>query len=371
MGLATQAAIGDDRETHRLFALACSLSGISLPLFTTTAHTDSCTQHGIEQEAVFHLLHTATNPRYQLRSAFTRGSIHGHIYLEASMNSSLVDLLKRTPGTRCQNLQYTHIPREEWQNLLTIRDSDATPIIGEWVLISRGLYKGDLAFVSSMQDWQGVSVLLVPRIAYSDDCQPSSKRKKSAIRPPPRLFDPIMVPNYSRIQPVWLSEHIYQFGPLRLENGLLRRSFDFHSISQGVLHMPSEVFFAFHESKHSEVLTAKFPCPLEFEFEANELVMVLPTDKPGRIIAVQQYGLEVELLNGEGNVHVSWANARKHMVQGDCVEILSGSHQGHQGFITAVEESSVTVTEFKRTLDPTSRTMKVDFSFHHPACTLY
>ena len=100
--------------------------------------------------------------------------------------------------------------------------------------------------------------------------------------------------------------------------------------------------------------------------------MVLPTDKLGRIIVVvQQYRLEVELLNGEGNVHISGANVQKHMVQGDCVEILSGSHQGHQGFITAVQESSVTMMEFKRTLDPMSRNMKVDFSFHHPACTLY
>jgi hypothetical protein len=123
-------------------------------------HTDGCIQHGIEQEAVFHLLHTAMNPRYQL--CFTRGSIHGHIYLEVSLNSSLIDLLKCTPGTQCQNLQYTHIPQEEWKNLLMIHDSDATPIIREWVLISHGLSKGDLAFISSMQDWQGVSVLLVP-----------------------------------------------------------------------------------------------------------------------------------------------------------------------------------------------------------------
>jgi hypothetical protein len=135
--------------------------------------------------------------------------------------------------------------------------------------------------------------------------------------------------------------------------------------------MPSEVFFAFHESTHSKVLTTRFPCPFEFKFEVNELVMVLPMDKPGRTIVVHQYGLEVELLNEEGNVHVSWANVWKHMVQGDDVEILSVSRQGHQGLITAMQESSVTLTEFKRTLDPTLRTMKVDFSFHHPACTLY
>jgi hypothetical protein len=253
-----------------------------------------------------------------------------------------------------------------------ICDSDATPVTREWVVISCGLYKGDLAFVSSVQDWEGVSVLLIPQISYSDDGPPSSKRKRSAIRPPPQLFDPKMVPNDAHIQPMWLRDHIYKFGLLHFKKGLLRQSFDFHSISQGVFRMLSEVFSAFHESKHSEMLTAKFPCPLEFKFEVNELVMILPTDTPGKIIELQQYGLGVELLNGEGDVYISWANVQKHIVPGEYAEILSGSHQGHQGFITAVEGFSVSVMAFTKTPGPIMpRTMKVSFPFHHPAHTLY
>jgi hypothetical protein len=102
-----------------------------------------------------------------------------------------------------------------------IHDSDTTPVTGEWVIISCGLYKGDLAFVSYMQDWKGVSVLLIPRISYSDDGPPLSKRKRSAICSPPQLFDLKMVPNDACIQLVWLRDHIYKFGLLHFEKGLL------------------------------------------------------------------------------------------------------------------------------------------------------
>jgi hypothetical protein len=101
-----------------------------------------------------------------------------------------------------------------------ICNSDTTPVTREWVVISCGLYKGDLAFISSVQDWEGVSVLLIPRISYGDDSPLTSKRKRSAIRPPPQLFDPKMVPTNACIQPVCLRDHIYKFGLFK--KGLLQ-----------------------------------------------------------------------------------------------------------------------------------------------------
>jgi hypothetical protein len=112
--------------------------------------------------------------------------------------------------------------------------------------------------------------------------------------------------------------------------------------------------------------------PLEFKFEVNELVMILPMDTLGKIIELQQYGLGVELLNREDNVYVSWANVWKHIVPGEYAEILSRSHQGHQGFIMAMEGFSVTMMVFTKTPGLIMlRTIKVGFPFHHPACTLY
>ena len=230
-------------------------------------------------------------------------------------------------------------------------DSKATPVVGEWVLISRGKYKGDLALVSSFEGWQGVSVLLIPRIEYGHERPPPSKRKRSAHRPLPRLFDPSKIPEDVRSQPVKLTDDVYNYGSLRMENGLLRQSFNIHSISQGVLGMPTEVFATFHESKHPEILAAQYPCPPEFKFETNELVLILPTKTPGRITALRQCEAEVTPLNGEGDVRVSWANIQKYVVLGDYAEILSGMHKGHKGFVTAAQESTVTVMEFEKYLN--------------------
>jgi transcription antitermination factor NusG len=305
-------------------------------------------QRGVEQEAVLNLLMSSASPDYQLRSAFTRGSIHGYVYLEATMNPKLVNLLKRIPGIRRESrrLQWDSIPQEDWEALLMM----PTPVVGEWVNISRGKYKGDLAYVSSLEDRQGVDLLLIPRLAYGDKRPPSTKRKRDAYRPPPRLFVPNLVPKGARIQPVEVREGVYKYRSLRLENGLVRQSFDLRSISQGVLHMPNDVFATFQESKHRELLEALYPCPAEFKFEEEELVLVLPTSATGRITTLRQREAEVTLLNGEGDVNVSWTNMRKYVVVGDYVEIVSGMYQGQQGFVMAAQGDNITVSQFERAL---------------------
>jgi transcription antitermination factor NusG len=301
---------------------------------------------------------------YELRSAFNRGSIHGYIYLEATMNHNLISLLKRIPGIRygTAGLRYDSIPPEDWESLLVMQDVEATPVKGEWVAISRGKYKGDLAFVSSLEEWQGVEVLLIPRFGYGDKL-PSSKRKRSATRPPLQLFDPRLVPRNARIQPVKLQDRAYRYGSLCLENGLLRQPFDFHSVSRAVPHMPTEVIHAYRQSEHAEILSAKFPCPLEFKFEENELVRVLPSNRSGKITASRPCESEVELLNGEGCINVSWMDMRKYVELGNYVVVLSGVHRGFEGFVTGAKGDSVVVTDFNErstssTIDP-SRVMKV------------
>ena len=174
-----------------------------------------------------------------------------------------------------------------------------------------------------------------------------------------------------------IKEDIYRYGSLRLENGLLRQSYDLHLISQGVFGMPTGVFITLQESKHPEILAAKYPCPREFKFEENELVVILPVVKSGKVKALRQCELEIELLNGEGDVNVSWENVRKYVVLGDYVEILSGAYQGCKGWITAALGNTVTVMEIpskKRENHPyntLSRMMKVCFPFCRSNCALY
>ena len=52
---------------------------------------------GLEEEAVFSLLQTVTSD-HQIRSAFTRGSFRGWIYVEGVLDANTTFFLSSTPG---------------------------------------------------------------------------------------------------------------------------------------------------------------------------------------------------------------------------------------------------------------------------------
>jgi hypothetical protein len=61
---------------------------------------------------------------------------------------------------------------------------------------------------------------------------------------------------------------------------------------------------------------------------------------------------------------------KKYTVPGDYAEILSGIHQGHQGFIMDIQGNTVTVSEFKKIpYHPMMTSVKVNIPFHLCACT--
>ena len=51
---------------------------------------------GLEEEAIFSLLQRATS-KYQIRSAFTYGSIQGLIYVEGVLDADMSSILQLTP----------------------------------------------------------------------------------------------------------------------------------------------------------------------------------------------------------------------------------------------------------------------------------
>jgi len=119
---------------------------------------------GLEEEAIFFLLQRAS-PEHCLRSAFTRGTLQGWVYLEATMNPALIHLLKWTPGiirTR-QDLVCGEINPSDFMRLLTMTEPTCNLKEGEWAQVRKGLYKGDVGLVVAVENW-GVEVLLPPRL---------------------------------------------------------------------------------------------------------------------------------------------------------------------------------------------------------------
>jgi hypothetical protein len=76
---------------------------------------------GLEEEAVFFLLQRATS-EHRIRSAFTRGSIGGSVYVEGILDANVVSLLNLTPGIirmRCSGVVRQIIEPSDWVKLLT------------------------------------------------------------------------------------------------------------------------------------------------------------------------------------------------------------------------------------------------------------
>jgi len=100
---------------------------------------------GLEEEAVFFLLQRAIS-KHQIRSAFTRGSIRGSIYVEGILDVDTISLLNSTPGIiRMQSgIVRQSIDSSDWVKLLTMQDSITVVKAGQWIRVRTGLYKGDL-----------------------------------------------------------------------------------------------------------------------------------------------------------------------------------------------------------------------------------
>ncbi len=104
--------------------------------------------------------------RHELRHAFTLADARGYIYLEGSLNPYLLHLLCRIPGVvfRGNELVRTAIEKSELIKLLKAKPAVRSNFTqGQWVRVTRGVYKGDIGLIDSVHDW-GAEVLLIPRI---------------------------------------------------------------------------------------------------------------------------------------------------------------------------------------------------------------
>jgi hypothetical protein len=72
---------------------------------------------------------------------------------------------------------------------------------GQWIRVRTGVYKGDIGFVKCVEPW-GAQVLVVPHLKTSTpETATLLKRKQTAIRPEPRLFDPATFSSVFQCQP--------------------------------------------------------------------------------------------------------------------------------------------------------------------------
>jgi hypothetical protein len=318
---------------------------------------------GLEEEAVFFLLQRAIS-KHQIRSAFTRGSIRGSIYVEGILDVDTISLLNSTPGIiRTQfGIVRQSIDSSDWVKLLTMQDSITVVKAGQWIRVRTGVYKGDLGFVKCVEAW-GAQVLVVPRLKTSTpETATSLKRKRTAIRPGPGLFDPATFSSVFGRQPKLQRDGTYFSRGLVFDHGLLQLSLDLHSISLNSTGIPSRILGLFNLSSHPALTGTKFPCPEEWVFEEGERVIV-SSSKEATIAAVKSSHLEVDLASNEGIEIVSWYDVRKAFSAWDFVCVMSGPSRGAMGWVESILDDTAHLLEYneKGNISTSSDDTKVYF----------
>ena len=319
---------------------------------------------GLEEEAVLYLLQRATS-EHQVRSAFTRGSVRGSIYVEGVLDANMISLLNATPGIirKQSSVVRQMIDPSDWVKLLTMQDPMTVVKASQWIRVRNGVYKGDLGFVTHVEAW-GARVLVVPRLKLPTPQLASSlKRKRTAIKPEPRLFDPDTFSSVFQRQAKLLYRGIYTSRGLVFEHGLLRLNLDLHSISLNFTGVPSRLLELFKLSSHPSLSGSKFPRPEEWIFEEGERVTVCSSEKEATIAAVKSTHLEVDLATNEGIEAVSWYNVRKVFSVGDFVSVTSGPLRGMMGWVECIADDTVHLLEYKEkgNLSNSSDDIKVSF----------
>jgi ribosomal protein L24 len=318
---------------------------------------------GLEEEAVFFLLQRATG-EHKIRSAFTRVSLGGSIYVEGILDTNTLSLLNLTPGIirkRSSGVVREAIDPPDWVKLLTMHDPMTVVKVGQWVRVRRGAYKGDLGFVMNVEA-RGARVLVVPRLK-TPEAAASLKRKRTALRPEPRLFDHATFSSVFQRQANRESDGTYTSGRLVFDHGLLRLDLHWDSVYFNSTAVPSQTLGLFKQSSHPSLTGSTFPCPEEWIFEEGERVTVRSSGKEATITAVQSTHLEVDLATNEGNEIVYWFDVHKVFSVGAFVSVTSGPSRGTMGWVERIAEDTVYFLEYKEkgNLSTSSNDIKVSF----------
>ena len=321
---------------------------------------------GLEEEAVFSLLQRVTSD-HQIRSAFTRGSFRGSIYVEGVLDNNTIDLLSSTPGIiRKRSGVVRHaIDASDWVKLLTMKDPTTVVKARQWIRVHNGAYKGELGFVTDVEAW-GARVLVVPRLKSPTARAATStslKRKRTPVKPEPSLFDPATFSTMFQREPKLQCDGSYTSRGLVFHHGLLELNLDLHSISLNSTRVPGRILGLFKISSHPALVGTSFPPPEEWTFEEGERVFLVSSEKEARIAAVKYTHLEVDLATNEGIEVVSWYNVRKVFSAWDFVSVMSGPLRGTMGWVERIADDTVYLLEYKEkgNVSTSSDDIKVSF----------
>lgn len=288
-----------------------------------------------------------------LSAAFTRGPIRECIFIEADLNSDLLNFMRCMPGIvkKSGNPIVKVVPLEDRIGTIRLpKDLELSFTVGQWVQVTRGTHKGDLGYVRDLKAWGGVQLLLVPRLRLPSSLSSKKKGKRPRAIPPPdqALFHPSVIEKHFHVSPTQKGTNTYFFNGFTYEHGLLVKELDVYSVSTSPVFISSNLHILFLSSNHPAILKAQFPPPLEWKFFLEELVYIIEgphRGKLGHIKLILPAHFDVDLNTMEGLFRLPWHNVRKHFVIGDFIKVVGGIHEGITGFVHSIAEDGISIIQ--------------------------
>ncbi|KAK0493110.1 hypothetical protein EDD18DRAFT_1108324 [Armillaria luteobubalina] len=285
---------------------------------------------GWEDVIVFHI-GRCTRPEHRIKAAFMMPLLEKQVWLEAEMSTMLKEWLKDIPGVCiCNQQPLLHsVSPQDGIGTPLVTKSYQPIVIGSWVRIRRGSFKGDTGVITKLG---------------------------------PKLFDcgAIELDGTEKVKVLKQTEERYLWHGLVYEHDLLVRRFNFSQVELA-RDIPDILAGLFCQSRHPLVRRYRKHLPRisEWCLVVGDPVMDTSNGRIGLISSVGDERLEVEC--EEGLFPLAWAHCRKTFEVGQYVEITEGLVNRWAGWIDAIEDGLVhVVSDQIRTKD------KVEMREVHP-----
>ena len=269
--------------------------------------------------------------------------------MEGNLDANMISILRSTPGIVCNKtgIVCQLVDPSDWVKLLTMHDPTMVVKAGQWIRVHKGVYKGDLGFVTDVETW-GVRVLVTPCLKgpTAPQAATSLKQKRTATKPKPILFNPNTFSSIFQCLAKHLHAAVYTSHRQIFDHGLLHQNMDFHSIFINSTTVPIKTLELFNCSSHPSLSDAKFPHPEEWVFE-GEQVTVGSSEKEATVAVVKSTHLEVGFATDEVIEAISWYNVCKIFSSWDFVSVMSGPSRGMMGWVEHIEDDSVYLLKYK------------------------
>eukprot|EP01105_Mastigella_eilhardi_P026349 TRINITY_DN7567_c0_g1_i1.p1 TRINITY_DN7567_c0_g1~~TRINITY_DN7567_c0_g1_i1.p1 ORF type:complete len:1185 (-),score=297.14 TRINITY_DN7567_c0_g1_i1:62-3595(-) len=331
---------------------------------------------GKERELVIGLMQRYLEKRetidaLQIKSAIAPDNVKGYFYVEAEKEAHAVAAVNGLSNVFHQKLKL--VPIKEMADVLSVTASSVASLCpNDWVRVTRGLYKGDLAQVVEVDEPRGrITVRLIPRLdivairegATGDDDDDEGRRgagaagaargKRAATHHvPARFFNPeeftgmaAKKKDHSTGVDFWL------FNGMRFEDGYLIKTMNLQSVDSNNVNPSLDELRQFQRREDGEIDVAALARARPRRgalFVKGDLVQVVDGDLKHLMGVVDSVdGTNVNIMPQHEDLHdlltLPAVQLQKYFRAGDHVKVISGRFDGETGLVVQAEGTTAVI----------------------------